>query len=157
MRNRRGKMNEAQIMFCEKYLAGLTGKSRPNATRAYMEVYPDCTEESARSSASELLTKDNIREYIAKRMGEMVMTTNEVIIRLADLAMNAEKDSDKIHALELIGRSQAMFLDRQDITSGGQTISLADYLNGIKQVADEMNNKKKLKYTGGITVLDDNR
>ena len=137
------ELENRQMAFCEAWLRGLTGNKSVSATEAYLEAYPDVTRESARVCASKLLTNANIKEYIQSRMSTMVMGTNEVLIRLADLSRGAEKDSDRLRALELIGRTHGMFLDRSDITSGGQTISLADYLNGLTEVSK----KKKTSVT----------
>ena len=143
------KLNMEQITFCEYYLKGLLDESGANQTEAYMKAYPDSSKEAACASASRLLTHAKVKEYIAKRMNEIAMTSNETLLRIANLARTSSKDSDKLRALELIGRHQGLFLDRMDVTSQGKSISLADYLNGINQAVQEKN-KKKL---GGITVL----
>jgi hypothetical protein len=139
------KMSAEHIQFCEAYLSGFTGKNRVNATEAYCLVYPDSERVSASSSSFKLLKRDDVKAYIAKRLGEMAMSTNEVLLRLADLSRNADKDSDKIRAMELIGKHQAMWLDRTDVTSAGSTISLADFI--LAQAAAKKENKT------GITVL----
>ena len=47
-----------QTMFCHSYLED------HNATRAYKAVYPECSESSAKTAGSRMLTKDNIRDYL---------------------------------------------------------------------------------------------
>ena len=122
--------------FIEEYLQCF------NATKAYMKVYPDSSYSSARASASELLTKDNIKEEIQQRMSELVVSTDEFLVLLGERARDTSDKNTQLRALEMIGRNKGMFLDRTDITSAGNSISLADYLNGIQQV------QKATKKTG---------
>ncbi len=126
------ELDERQKLFCEKFLEGFTGTRRVSPMEAYQFAYPDCNKKSASASGSRLLTYVNVKEYLKERISEMTMQTNEVLIRLGNLARNAEKDSDKLKALELIGKTQGMFLDRTDITSGG--VSLVDYINSIAKL-----------------------
>lgn len=49
---------ESQKRFCEEYIFDWNG------TRAYMAAYPESSEPAARSSASDLLAKPNIKAYI---------------------------------------------------------------------------------------------
>jgi len=132
-------MNEKHIAFIEKYLQCF------NATRAYLEVYPNSTYDSARKSSSELLAKPDIQEVLKARYSELVMTDDEYYALLTERARDTSNPSLQLKALELIGRTRGKFIDRQDITSAGQSISLADYLNGINQA------KKK---NPGITTLE---
>lgn len=48
----------------------MSDKIRCNGTRAYMEVYPEVSEESARRLASKLLTRIDIKEYLASLLAE---------------------------------------------------------------------------------------
>lgn len=121
------ELNLSQIAFCEVYLKGLVGK-KVSLVDAYLEAYPESTRDSAYASASKLMTHDLVKDYLKERMASMIMGTNEVSLRLAKIAQESEKDSDKLRALELIGKTQAMFIDRQDITSKGSSISLADFI-----------------------------
>ena len=57
-----------------------------NATEAYRLVYPKSSAESARASASELLTIPNISTEIQRRIAENAMCANEVLGRLAEHA-----------------------------------------------------------------------
>jgi hypothetical protein len=139
------ELNINQIAFCENYLRGLTDK-KISVVEAYVNAYPDTTRESAYSSSSQLMDQENIKAYLKDRMQSMVMGTNDVLLRLANIAQYAEKDSDKLRALELIGRTLAMFLDRTDITSKGGSISLADYLKTVVHAKDMGNSN--------ATVLD---
>lgn len=55
-------------VFCENYIFDF------NATRAYKVAYPNSTDASARSSASELLTKPNIQAFIEELQADLAKT-----------------------------------------------------------------------------------
>lgn len=54
------ELTDSNKRFCEEYIFDF------NASRAYRVAYPESSPEAARSSASELLTKSNIQDYIAE-------------------------------------------------------------------------------------------
>ena len=146
------RLEPNHITFCEAYLRGLVGK-KVSLTDAYMEAYPECTRDSAYACASKLMTHDIIKDYLKERMATMTLSTNEVLMRLAKLAQEADKDSDKLRALELIGKTQGMFVDRTDITSNGQSMSLIDYLSVVK-ATEKPAEKSKSKSDTGTYVVD---
>jgi phage terminase small subunit len=57
-----------------------------NGTQAYRKIFPRSSYESARSSASDLLTNPNIQEELAKEFDKKVMKREEVLSRLSDMA-----------------------------------------------------------------------
>lgn len=57
-----------------------------NRTRAYMRAYPNAAYDSARSSASRLLAKDNVKAEVARRLEEEAMSVEEGIARLSRIA-----------------------------------------------------------------------
>ena len=63
--------------FINEYL------KRWNGTRAYMAVYPNASEETARANASDLLSKTNISLVIAERIKESQMSADEAMEILA--------------------------------------------------------------------------
>jgi hypothetical protein len=75
------KLSPKHQAFIESYF-----RLGMNATAAYQEVHPKVTYESARALSSALLTNINIRHEIDKRLSEQVMTSNEVLKRLSDMA-----------------------------------------------------------------------
>jgi len=115
-------LNAKQKRFCEEYLIDL------NATQAAIRA--GYSESSAKEIGCENLTKPNIASYIAKRQeekaNELNISINDVLSKFADLVENAEKDSDKIRALESIAKHVGFFeannKQKQPITN----ISLAD-------------------------------
>jgi len=57
-----------------------------NRTRAYMRAYPNAAYDSARSSASRLIAKDNISAEVARRLKEEAMSVDEGVFRLSRIA-----------------------------------------------------------------------
>jgi phage terminase small subunit len=88
--------------FVNEYL------KRWNGTRAYMAVYPKAAEDSARTSAAELLAKDNISAAIAERIKESQMSADEA---LEILAAHARGDmgqfSDRLGGLDFQSAKEA--------------------------------------------------
>lgn len=74
------KISDSDRAFIAEYM--MNGY---NATRAYIKVHPKSGYESARSSASALLTIPNIKEEIAKEFDKKVMKREEVLARLSDM------------------------------------------------------------------------
>lgn len=62
------KLTKGQLDFVHNYIA----QDFRNATRAYCLAYPDCSEEAARRTASELLTKPDIKKLIALELDTML-------------------------------------------------------------------------------------
>lgn len=88
-------VNIQQRMFCHEYLIDY------NATRAYMAVYQTKNVNSAKASASRLLTRPNVQNYLQKKSKEilnkleqkalkreekLIITKERVIIELARVA-----------------------------------------------------------------------
>ena len=112
-------MTDKQRRFADEYLIDL------NATRAYKAAYPSVKrDETAAAAASRLLSFVKVQEYIKEHMQQrqerVQITQDEVVTALKELAFNAEKDTDRIRALELLGKHLGMFqphkdeLDRQE-------------------------------------------
>lgn len=105
--------------FIEEYLIDFNGNQA--AIRA------GYSKRTARSQAHRLLTNADIQAAIEKRINELSMSADEVIIRLTNIARNGLKSSrlrssDVMKALELIGKHKGLFKERMDITSGDRPI-----------------------------------
>jgi phage terminase small subunit len=74
------KLNKAQEVFISEYLSCF------NATEAYSRAYPKSKRESARRSASELLTNPDIKVEIEARLAEIHMSADEALKLTADIA-----------------------------------------------------------------------
>lgn len=89
--------------FVEEYLKDFNG------TQAAIRA--GYAENSARQTAYRLLTND----YILAEIESSIMSENEILGRIAAIAKSAEKDSDKLRALELLGKTLALFTDKVQI------------------------------------------
>lgn len=116
-------MTEKQKVFADEYLIDL------NATRAYKVAYPTVkNDDTAAAAATRMLRNVKVAEYIQERMQERQKRTeitqdrvlNELAaMAFADVAEAVEirlKPSDKLKALELLGRHLGMFRDRVEVS-----------------------------------------
>lgn len=112
------KITKKQKLFIEEYLIDL------NATQAAIRA--GYSEKSARVHASKLLTNANIQECLSEKMNERSknaeVNAEKVLNELSSIAFadltekGLIRPSDKIRALELLGKHLAMFTERS-ITS----------------------------------------
>src|SRR3990172_10933202 len=84
-----------------------------NATKAAIEA--GYSEKAAAQIGYDLLRIPQISDEIKRHLTASAMSADEVLMRLADLARGEVGGRDKVRALELLGRSYAMFVDRQVI------------------------------------------
>lgn len=57
-----------------------------NRMRAYMHVFPNCSQDSARASASRMLAKVNVKAALVARLNEEAMSVEEGIMRISRVA-----------------------------------------------------------------------
>ena len=103
-------MTERQQLFVNFYLAN------PNATEAAKRAgYSDKT---AYSQGQRLLKNVEVATTVGKRMDAVGMTANEVLEELAKIAKgkHSEYKSDKLKALELVGKHHKLFTDKTELT-----------------------------------------
>ncbi len=91
-----------------KFVEGIvSGKER---AKAYMEAYPNCSEASARSKASRLVTNGNIEAEIARLRGKAENRAGSAVLTLAVkrkflhgvvVENEDERTCDRLKALEL--------------------------------------------------------
>lgn len=105
-------MTDKQKRFCEEYLVDL------NATQAALRA--GYSAKTSYSIGDENLRKPEIREYLRglmeRRSEETGITAEDVIRELNTVAMTETeiKGSDKMKALELLGRHLGMFSERSE-------------------------------------------
>lgn len=117
-------LSEKHQAFCELYLQYF------NATKAYMQVFKDASYGTARANSTELMKREDVQEFLSRRLDELAITSNEVVLGLAKIARNEEeKTTDRIRAYELLGKTKGIFLDRTDITTAGQKVSWQQFIN----------------------------
>ena len=100
-----------------------------NKRRVFIEEYLKCwnateaakqagySARTAHSQGPRLLENVEVKEAIEERINELSMSADEVIVRLTNIARNGLtssrlRPSDVLRALELIGKSHALFTDR---------------------------------------------
>src|SRR3990172_3577295 len=93
-----------------------------NATKAAIEA--GYSEKAAAQIGYDLLRIPQISDEIKRHLTASAMSADEVLMRLAELARGEVGGRDKVRALELLGRSYAMFVDKQIVqTLGGLEIT----------------------------------
>ncbi len=95
-------LTDKQEMFVEEYLKCF------NATQAAKNA--GYSEKTAGKIGSENLSKPDIDSRIRARMKEAAMSADECLFHLATVARG--QGFDKVRALELIGKSHKLFVER---------------------------------------------
>lgn len=114
-------LSEKQKLFCEEYIIDL------NATQSAIRA--GYAERSARTTASRLLTNDNIQIYIEKLMQDkkdkLIAKQDEVLEYLTRVMRGEEKDAfgldanlqDRTKCAELLGKRYGTF--KEQVNLGG--------------------------------------
>lgn len=125
-------MTAKQEAFAIEYLKD------KNATQAAIRA--GYSKKTAASIAWELLEKPDVKEFIGRHQEEArknaTVTVDGIVDQLRDIASNImAKDSDRIRALELIGKYLGMFTERVEMK--GQIDTAVTKLDGILKQLDE--------------------
>jgi phage terminase small subunit len=102
-----------QRVFVDEYLRDF------NATRA--AITAGYSEKTAHATGWENLRKPEIREAIDQRMESIAMGRDERLKELSDIARAGEKDTDRIKAIELLGKLAGDYTQKVD-QSGRLTV-----------------------------------
>ena len=125
------KLTEKQKRFCEEYLVDL------NATQAAIRA--GYKEKTARSSASENLTKPDIQQYlrelIDKRSERTGIAADTVLLELERIALSDVEitGKEKIKALELLGKHLGLFSEQKGAAGEEELPQLFKALEGGKE------------------------
>lgn len=136
-------MNNNQKLFCHEYV-----KNGNNGTRAYMEVYSNCTEETARRNASKLLTKTDVKEYIESLQEELkdeaIMSAKERMKWLTEVVKDIQREVTSIRIAD------------EDVIVGDKNADLNTKIKAI-DIMNKMDGEYVTKVEGnvGITKLED--
>lgn len=131
-------LNSKQRKFCEEYV-----KDNNGAQAAIRAGY---AEKAARVTASKLLTKPNIKAYIAKLKAELVeecqIEAHMVLNLLKMEAMDPKNPSGtRVQALGLLGKYLSLFTDRVehsgDLESPRVIKRIAVYKNEAGELVEE--------------------
>ncbi len=117
------KLTPKQKVFCDEYIKTLNG------TQAAIKA--GYAKDSARITASKILTKDNIQNYINQRLkkkdDKRIASQDEVLEKITDILRDDEaKKGDILKACDLMGKRYALFTEKIE-HSGSVEIKLEDY------------------------------
>lgn len=149
------ELTNQQKMFVEAYLA-----NGSNATKAAISA--GYSEKTAYSSGNRLLKIPKIQAHIDQRVSDVAMTANEVLAELAAIAredwkefleVRRDKDgevidatfrlTDKLKALELVGKHHKLFTDRHELSApGGQPLFPKDISHTINAIYGNLSDKQ---------------
>ena len=116
MYNNEWGLSEKHMAFCESYVVN------NNAGWAYRQTFDPnnerLTQNSAYSSGSRLLKKEKVKKYIShlkeERREKTLLSADRIIQELSEMALDPNlKPHDRLKALELLGRNQMLFADKQ--------------------------------------------
>lgn len=146
-------LSDNQQTFADYYLA-----NGCNATKAYMDVYPKASTSTAQVNACKMLKRKNVHDYIVKRQHELqektqvtqeycIMNLKEVVERSLQHkpVMEFNRESGKLEptgeyqydsygvnkALELLGKTLGIYIDKTDTTLNANTNMLNDILKQL--------------------------
>lgn len=89
------------------------------------------------------LVKKTIQEIMEARRDRMELSADYLVLKLMTLVDETEKDSDRIRAIELLGKVIALWKDRQEISGpDGEAIQM-EQRQRIEEDVDEFNNQLK--------------
>jgi hypothetical protein len=116
--------NLRHMAFIREYL------KTKNGTEAYCKVYPGVSRKNARIYASDLLALPNIKAEIDAIKAEIKekykVEYEDLIAQLQHIATNTITASPNISisALREMGKLAGLYVEKKDITSGGERISI---------------------------------
>jgi phage terminase small subunit len=123
-------LNQRQTVFVFEFLKS------GNATAAYVIAYGVENNQAARANTARLITNDNIQAEILrfKQVIEMKtgITIEAVVNRIAKLADKADKDSDKLKALDMLMKHLDGYVTMQDVLDKLTAEQAAEMIEKIK-------------------------
>ena len=120
-------LNARQKGFCRNVVA-----NGGNATKAYEDA--GYSPNGAKVSASKLLTNPNVQAEIARIRRDVETETAVdrayVITKLREIAENAVSESARVRSLELLGKTQRMFVEVAESTVTHDVDDLRQFSEG---------------------------
>lgn len=135
------KLTKKERIFADEYVKTTNG-TQSAITAGY-------SEKTARSKASQLLTKINVRQYIDAIMNELskdtIATADEVLEYLTRVVRGEEKDAfgldvsvaDKTKAAELLGKRHMLFTDKVKLSAEVE-IDISDRMKKARSRSNEV-------------------
>ena len=118
-------LNQRQVTFCDTYLS-----NGELLERAYISAYPEINQDYAGTSASKLLKRPGIKEYIlhkkeklAKKMEITKESLVNDLVKIKDAAIAEKSFSNATKAIEvlakMLGHNEP---DKVDVTTNGESM-----------------------------------
>lgn len=135
------KLTKKERIFADEYVKTTNG-TQSAITAGY-------SEKTARSKASQLLTKVNVRQYIDAVMNERskdtIATADEVLEYLTRVVRGEEKDAfgldvsvaDRTKAAELLGKRHMLFTDKVKLSAEVE-IDISDRMKKARSRSNEV-------------------
>lgn len=121
-------LSERQSRFLEEYLAN------PNATEAAKRA--GYSEKTAYSQGQRLLKNVEIKNALGTRVEKAIITADEILNGVKDIALSAPRPADKLKAYELLGKHLAMWTDKTE-HSGEINTNVRTFSEAAKRIYDE--------------------
>ncbi|MEI8390609.1 MAG: terminase small subunit [bacterium] len=140
-------LNPKQKAFCDEYLA-----NGCNATKAYLVAYPDCTYDSARTLAANLLANIGIKKYLDERLKEVdksnLLSIKEILIKVQGIAGNEKtKVAEKLKSYDLLLKAHGAYKENViNINNApASNVGPEEVKAMIKEIAEETRKKFEIK------------
>ena len=91
--------NDAHEQFAKTY--ALDPEKKFNGAQAYKQAYPEAKDYSARTAASALLTKDNVKNRISELLDQSGLTLTKLNEKLHSLVEHAKSEDVQLRASRL--------------------------------------------------------
>ena len=132
----KNKLTQKEIMFCENYIT--CGNATESAIKAGYK------EQTARVTASKILTKANIQEYVKelqeKAKTSRIMTAIERREFLTELIKNRnEKVADRLKALDILNKMDGAYTNKVEVMGEIKTNSFKELTTEeLKKIIDKL-------------------
>lgn len=138
-----GGLRLAWIKFIDAYIG-----NGGNGTKAYMEAYPDSSEEAARRSASDLLTKPDILDEINNKLETQKVTEDKITSMLIEKAGYSDsfRINASVKALEVLAKMKGLLVDTKRIafTGDNPAVFVAPYSTEEAKKIDEATKSSRI-------------
>jgi len=158
-KGRGSKLTKLQRQFVDAYTNPESpGYSSPTNAVRQTEYRTDNPNKIGQQLMQHPLVASAIKEVWDARRERMELTADYVIHKIVDIVEQTDKDSDRLRALELLGKSLALWKERQEISGpDGEAIK---YQQKVEQDADDFARRmaslaKRARSTGISEVTDD--
>jgi hypothetical protein len=132
------------------------------AAEAYRRVYPNHTGNSARVSASKVLSKANIKRRLAELRGRVMKRSDVTIERILEeyedarkLAIEQEKPSEMLAASEKKAKLVGLLVDRREVGNAGEFDAMNEPSAILEKVAEEAGPEAAMALAKAFGLMDD--